>query len=443
MTTESDETRKSADARVRPYARADRDRLLARVMEFAAREEFDEARVIGEQIYWGPPPEWASDEDFDVLVESGAARASFVPWFLYDFDLDAGRTPFTTFLERHGRELTMGERAFADVVSRSCVKWYEITGVRPGEGLDLSDVETGAVVRVREKSASRQLVQWELVGARVVPGGSGKPEIENLAYTLPQTLKGELLRALKDARREQARGPFAGDDLAMFRRFCVVVNRIWIQRVALAPLPMLTTTTGEPLAFAKAVFDVSDPARLATILNARKDFDSDGRGTYVWLGGRGGQTLLGGFELKGNRLTVDTMSEDRARQARTLLETIASGIVTFRMTSVEDARERLKAELGHAKAAGPARKRSSRMPPELEATLVQEHLERHYREWVDVPLPALGNRTPRHAARLKTQRPRVVELLKLFESHAARDRLEGRPAYDFAWIWGELGLTRE
>ncbi len=28
------------------------------------------------------------------------------------------------------------------------------------------------------------------------------------------------------------------------------------------------------------------------------------------------------------------------------------------------------------------------------------------------------------------------------ESLSARERLEGRPAYDFEWMWAELGLER-
>jgi hypothetical protein len=34
-----------------------------------------------------------------------------------------------------------------------------------------------------------------------------------------------------------------------------------------------------------------------------------------------------------------------------------------------------------------------------------------------------------------------VALLKDFESQAERQRRAGQPAYDFDWIWNELGLS--
>ena len=74
---------------------------------------------------------------------------------------------------------------------------------------------------------------------------------------------------------------------------------------------------------------------------------------------------------------------------------------------------------------------------------MQQSYEKHYREWVDYPLPALGNRTPRHAARLKTVRPALIALLKQMESGSEQDRREGRPAYDFSWMWTELRIVRE
>jgi hypothetical protein len=37
---------------------------------------------------------------------------------------------------------------------------------------------------------------------------------------------------------------------------------------------------------------------------------------------------------------------------------------------------------------------------------------------------------------------RFGSFFKDLESHAARDRLAGRPAYDFGWMWADLGLDR-
>ncbi len=73
---------------------------------------------------------------------------------------------------------------------------------------------------------------------------------------------------------------------------------------------------------------------------------------------------------------------------------------------------------------------------------MQAFYERHYRAWLDEPLPALAGRTPREAANLKSARPKVIALLKDMENLSARERLEGRPAYDFGWMWGQLGLER-
>jgi hypothetical protein len=68
--------------------------------------------------------------------------------------------------------------------------------------------------------------------------------------------------------------------------------------------------------------------------------------------------------------------------------------------------------------------------------------DRHYRARLDAPLPALGGQTPRQAGQTRGGRRRLIALLKDMESHAARERLAGRPWYDFGWMWGELGLAR-
>jgi len=44
---------------------------------------------------------------------------------------------------------------------------------------------------------------------------------------------------------------------------------------------------------------------------------------------------------------------------------------------------------------------------------------------------------------LKTVRPKLIALVKDFENRAERQRRAGSPAYDFSWMWAELGLSRK
>jgi hypothetical protein len=46
------------------------------------------------------------------------------------------------------------------------------------------------------------------------------------------------------------------------------------------------------------------------------------------------------------------------------------------------------------------------------------------------------------AERGSAWRPKLISLLRGMDSMAERQRREGMPAYDFGWIWGELGLNR-
>ncbi|HET7617750.1 MAG TPA: hypothetical protein VFK20_04505, partial [Vicinamibacterales bacterium] len=81
------------------------------------------------------------------------------------------------------------------------------------------------------------------------------------------------------------------------------------------------------------------------------------------------------------------------------------------------------------------------IPPEVEAEIVREIQNRHYRDWLDEPVPALRDHTPREAATSKTLRPLLRNLLCEFENATARARLRGQRAYDTSWLWDELGLT--
>lgn len=442
-----------------PYTPADRDRALARVMRFAARDEFAADEQLASSVFWIGPPPGVGDDAYDEMVTSEFGHAAYFPWFVFDFELESGRTPLDTFLDREGEGLSAGERAFLDRMRTSQMRLYEVIGIRLDEGLDLRDLDTGSTVAVRERSATHHLSRWDVVAARIIEGKSGLPEIDGLPCFFPPSVKSELSRLLRLGRREQAKGPLAGNDQAFFRRFFLLVVQVWLTRVMFPPSPTLTTSDGDSLAFTKSVFDVSDSVQLAKTFVLRDDLHRDDDGRFVWLEGTGDERrILGTFHLEGSRLTYEGMSEARAARARAFVEALGAGVVTHRLTRVQDAGQLLASARAAADGdeSAPqgtlARKRprprgrsaaGSDLPPEVEAQMLLAYYDRHYHDWLDVPLPALDGRTPRHAARLKTQRPRVVELLKTLENHAERDRREGRPTYDMTWIWHALGIEPE
>ena len=67
-------------------------------------------------------------------------------------------------------------------------------------------------------------------------------------------------------------------------------------------------------------------------------------------------------------------------------------------------------------------------------------MEDHYPRFLDEPIPALGNRSPRSAAKTTKGREKVVAWLKRLENGAARhDPSDPMAGYDFGWMWRELG----
>jgi hypothetical protein len=200
----------------------------------------------------------------------------------------------------------------------------------------------------------------------------------------------------------------------------------------------MVSAEGDELLLGKTLLDIRDATVLAAALAAHPALDRQDDGSYVWFEETGNARRgLGTIVVERGRLVLETMSKPRAERGRRLLEDVAGPAIQFRATryeSVDRAVERARARPGPEHPAIP--------PPDVQARLVQEFMERHYGSWPDQPLPALGNRTPRQAATLKSVRPRLIALLKEMEVRAERDRRAGRPAYDFTRMWAELGLER-
>lgn len=148
--------------------------------------------------------------------------------------------------------------------------------------------------------------------------------------------------------------------------------------------------------------------------------------------------VLGTPRLAGDLLHVETQSAERGRRARRLVESLAGPVVRHRSTSHEDLRrqvlERLRDDVPERRDEPP-----EATEPELEEAVLGEYA-RHYRRWLDEPVPALEGRTPRQASGEPALRPRLEELLGGLTRMYEQSLKQGRPAYDASWMREELGL---
>lgn len=420
-----------------PFTEADRDSALANLARFADRAEFEADHEAAHLAFWvdrldgrGPDELRAAQKESDY---------AFTMWFCFDYPLARGGTVADRFLAREGGRLLPGEREYLGRMRPTHLRLYEVVEVRPDEGLTLLDCWTGERRWVRERLGTRQLVRWDLLATRLMPGADGDPVIDGATHLYPAADKEEILTALRRTHRAFRRRFPGADPAAFFKHAGAVFHHLWLDLVALRPLPVLVTAEGDPVLLARAVFDVNDREALRAALASHPELDEEDEGRYAWRAPEdadGFRRSLGTFVIEGDRVAFEAMSQKRAERGRRLLEALVGDAVRFRATRCQDVRQALR------ETPAPPERRRPEIPPELEAQVAFEFYERQYRTWPDTPLPALGNRTPREAARLDAVRPRLVALLKDFETRAERQRREGRPAYDFAWLWEAVGLAR-
>jgi len=366
------------------WTTGERDSALASLMRFARRAELDGDRAAAEVTFWGKRLEGMTPAEAREAMDFEQSRVGFHEWLVFDSPLHGGGTIVERFLARAGGGLRSGERRYLERMRLSHLRPYEVQAVRRDEGLDLLDLWANKRVRVCERLATRQLVQWDILAARVILGPEGNPVLDGSPYLYPPRGKELILRFLRRLGRSLRGKLPRADEATFFKSIGMAFHDLWLELAARRPPPTLVTAERDEVV----------------------------------------------------RLVLATVSRQRAERGRALLEAAAGPAVAYRATSSESVPRALERR--------PARRARSEddVPPEAAAEIVQAFYERHYRAWLDEPLPALDGRTPREAANLKSARPKVIALLKDMENLSARERLEGRPAYDFGWMWGQLGLER-
>jgi len=435
-------------ARGLPHSQIDRESAWAKLEAFI-EERYSEDEEDASAEFWDRFIEREDELPPDMLEMSYGA---YDAWFAFDCPIDGKTRVIDELLKQV--ELTPGERGFLEAMRRTTMRLYEVTDTVAGSSLTLRDLVEGDVVTVAERTASRSLSRGDCFAARVIPRGcSGRPEIERGFLPIALSVRDGVVDGIKEYRKQ-----FLCDEPGRsiddcYKELPPVFHTTWLGSIFEPAIPELTNTDGEPMVMTRVSFHADDRGALERALDAAAadGLARAGDHAWTWVGrnASGADVSLGTLKLDGDLLGVEVNSVARGTRARELIERLAGAAVRHRATTHEDLHQKL-VEAVTARALGrepaePAGTESSpvALDPDVADALVAQLYSRHYRAWVDEPVPALDGRTPREAAKLPALKPRVEELIRGIEGMYERALKEGQPAYDPSWMWADLGLDTD
>lgn len=414
--------------------------------------------------------------------------AMFEEWFLFNRPLSgSGGTVAEAFLSARGDSLGPEEKEYLRGLPEARFSVYEVLEVDPGRSLLLRDVFRGDEVKVREKTASRNLVKWDLLAVWVSRVGDHH-EMLGTNLKVPRDYLEVLEDFVKRESRTLIRRKKAKDFDDFLRRWSFLVFHQVMELHAGQTMPTMITAEGDVFTPCEAVFDVEDPRRVRDLLSHHPYIEEDGEAggaglrRFTWFMSRemedelragdhvgpqnefraldrspkeagedlseeGEKVVMRGFgtlELKGRRLILQTQSLQRLEAGKRALEEILPGLITHRADSIQDQEALLReAREGGMGVGAPFPGRSgegSGIPPEVEKKIIEDMLEKVYADWLDTPIPYLDGKTPREAAETQEGRRRVDRLLKQYENQSERELSMGRPVFDFTRFREELDI---
>jgi hypothetical protein len=396
----------------------------------------------------------------------------FLEWLIHEFPLAPGRPVIAQFLAERGRGLPADERAILEEWQDTAVGLYEVLDLDPGRSLTLRDVFTAETIAVREVRGSLSVARWDLLGARVVRV-KGEPFLSGTITLFHAKDRESLVRHVTEQYQAYRREHPSASWREFFQREPLLLHRHAARLAREARPPRVYTPEGHLVMLGRLCYEVCDTRRLLRVVTAAPDFEETTNPGgpvearhFAWIrtgpaeryvktvplppegimlssqrldvDGKVGAAGLAALSITGTDLTVESMSAERLAWAKARLAELAGDAIQLRADVVEDPMEKLRSMPERRSAEQP----SSEIPPDVQTRLVGQMLHRHFTAWLDQQVPALNGRTPRQAARDVLLRPKLIQLLREIENMQDRERQQGKPWYDAAWMWEALGIPR-
>lgn len=444
------------------------DRHLGRVLDDYDISDFDE---LGGLI----DPHWA-------MTLWGCAFEDFLT-----MEVEGAGNIVDDYLKRRGWKETASNREYISGLKDSMMNLYEVSDIQPGRSFLARDLICGGEpVRVNERTATKTLKPWDRLAMRIVDV-RGTMVIGGGLLPLEHELSERVLAAISRIENQvSAKMPAIIDELGVDREapefdrlmgvatnkderlrdlapaFSLYFLADLLDRIVAPAVPQMTNSDGDDIEFMRLVYRLSEGVtakQVRAALAQAPNLEAVSETFWNWLetetaskvtrkGNASptlkfvtttgeGSTVLGTIELKSRTIELCVNSEIRADHGRKMLEALLRDSVSTPLVERETLERVLSDEREHG-----SHSLAPELPSDVRRQIIHDAMDRHYRAQLDQPIPALGNISPRKAAKSKRGREKLIAWLKLLENQTAKhDTNDSMASYDFTWMWQELRVS--
>ena len=401
------------------------------------------------------------------------------------FGVDGESNVINDYLKRRGSREPLVVRQYLQALLDSTVSIFEVVELEPnGRTMKVRDLlQEDMTLTIQKSSELDHWVIWDCIGARVFSMG-GKHYFTNGTLLLNRILMKEIVESVKSIARVMERDiirrarfmrqksteipTVSREVLCAALPLSSMLTQAWLEElvsIAEAPLPALHNTDDEKLMICKVQFPIlGDLTELIATLDDFDDFEdferSEEETSWRWLE-PGGPTdrlaqrqkdsseskeisgsnefgmesaVIGYIRIRSESLVLTVNSVERADRGKMLLESRLGNLVGNSLTSYQEPEQ--------ATLEWPDSTAEEHPTMNEEVSEIQgDDLKEHYDRVLDGPVPMLGNKIPRKAAKTKKGQSEVVEWLKTMENlERRRAQIVGSEPFDMTWIWGELKI---
>ncbi|MBI4682271.1 MAG: SEC-C domain-containing protein [Nitrospirae bacterium] len=412
-----------------------REKVVQDLLKFF-NENFADSLLDARDIFWSDfvPEKHLDDETLPL------ADINFWEWVVHDYLIDEEdeKTLIDLYMES-GSKISIDEHRVLTMMKNAVISLYEVQEVFPEKGLLLKDLLLGGEYDVREKAATRSVRKWDIFATRLLYV-DGIYIMSGAVYPYHLKQKEWILKDIHSTFKDY-KEDFPDDAMDVFLKTnSDLFNYNWYYPIQNPPQLNLATTSGEPMLFSKAIFEMKDKQAVIIGLQKKKEFKQDKYG-FIWFDKRnedGGATILGNIEMKDDKLILTCNSKKRLEKGKKLILKNMSDMVAHKLDTFQDPIEAIK-ELKDS----PPDATADDVPLEIRQEIYTKFMQGHSKEWLNKKIPALDGKTPTQAVTTEEGRRKVVELLKSFENIQEHNKKDGEPCYDLSWMWERLGLERE